>query len=94
MSLCTCAFSAFKGEHMHGKLVTWAASHVSHSSSHFSRRKAIVVYFDQLLGAARTQKLVETFFSAVFQPFLFISKLFSYFTAEIHKKTSENEQKT
>ena len=25
-----------------------------------------VVYFDQLLGAARTQKLVETFFSAVF----------------------------
>ena len=26
-----------------------------------------VVYFDQLLGAAHTQKLVETFFSAVFQ---------------------------
>ena len=25
-----------------------------------------VVYFDLLLGAARTQKLVETFFSAVF----------------------------
>ena len=28
-----------------------------------------VVYFDQLLGAAHTQKMVETFFSAVFQPF-------------------------
>ena len=32
--------------------------------------------FDQLLGAARTQKLVKTFFSAVFQLFLFIFKLF------------------
>ena len=38
--------------------------------------RATVVYFDQLLGAVRTQKLVETFFSAVFQPFLLISKLF------------------
>ena len=38
--------------------------------------KPDVVYFDQLLGAAHTQKLVETFFLAVFQPFLFISKLF------------------
>ena len=28
--------------------------------------------------SARTQKLVETFFSAVFHPFLFISKLFQY----------------
>ena len=28
-----------------------------------------VVYFDQLLGAARAQKLVETFFSDVFQRF-------------------------
>ena len=36
----------------------------------------LVVYFDQLSGAARTQKLIKTFFSAVFQPFLFISKLF------------------
>ena len=35
-----------------------------------------VVYFDQLSGAACTRKLVETFFKAVFQPFLFISKLF------------------
>ena len=28
-----------------------------------------VVYFDQLLSAARSQKLVEIFFSAIFQPF-------------------------
>ena len=34
------------------------------------------MYFDQLLGAARTQKLVKTFFSAVFQPF-FHFKAFS-----------------
>ena len=27
-----------------------------------------VVYFDQLVGAARTQKLVKTFFSAIFEP--------------------------
>ena len=39
-------------------------------------RETGIVYFDQFLGAGRTQKLVETFFSAVFQPFLFISKLF------------------
>ena len=30
-----------------------------------------VEYFNQLMGAAQTQKLVETFFSTVFQPFLF-----------------------
>ena len=35
-----------------------------------------VVYFDQLLGAEHTRKLVETFFKAVFQTFLFISKIF------------------
>ena len=45
-----------------------------------------VVYFDQLSGACSTRKLVETFFSAVFRPFLFISDLFSDFTAEINKK--------
>ena len=45
-----------------------------------------VVYFYQLLGTACTQKLVKTFFSAVFQPFLIISHLFSDFTAEIKKK--------
>ena len=37
---------------------------------------------------------METFFSAVFQPFLFISKgFFIDFMAEITKKMSENEQK-
>ena len=34
--------------------------------------KTYLLYFDQLSGDARTRKLVETFFSAVFQPFLFI----------------------
>ena len=36
---------------------------MEHTSMH-------VVYFNQLLDASRTQKLVETFFSSVFQPFL------------------------
>ena len=48
------------------------------------------MYFGQLLGAAQTQKLVETFFSAVFHPFLFISYLFHAWNQQ---KTSENEQK-
>ena len=56
-----------------------------------------VVYFDQLLGAACTQKLVETFFSAIFLPFLFNSKPFQIFHNWNHKKMSEkklwNEQK-
>ena len=34
-----------------------------------------VVYFDQLLGAAHTQKLVELLFISHFQPFLFILTL-------------------
>ena len=33
-----------------------------------------VVYFDQLLGAERTQKLVKLLFFSGFQPFLFILK--------------------
>ena len=37
-----------------------------------------VVYFNQLLGAARTQMLVELLFFSRFQPFLFISNLFQY----------------
>ena len=54
-----------------------------------------VVYFDQLSGAACTRKLVKTFFSAVFQPFLFISKLFQWFHGwnQVQKSSSENEQK-
>ena len=36
------------------------------------KNKALpVVYFDQLSGACCTRKLVETFFSDVFRPFLF-----------------------
>ena len=45
-----------------------------------------VVYFDQLLGAARTLKLVEILYFSRFQPFLFISNIFSDFTPEINKK--------
>ena len=52
-----------------------------------------VVYFDQLLGVARTQKLVELLFSAVFNLFCSFQTFFSDFTAEIKKK-SEKEQKT
>ena len=52
-----------------------------------------VVYFDQLLGAARTQKLVETLFSAVFNLFLLISNLFQWFHGWNHCKTSGNGPK-
>ena len=38
-----------------------------------------VVYFDQLLGAARTWKLVEQLFFSRFQNFLFIFYLFQWF---------------
>ena len=40
------------------------------------RKRLYVVYFDQLSGACSTRKLLETFFSAIFWPLLFISKLF------------------
>ena len=52
------------------------ANSASLKNHEFGKLLSNVVYFDQLLGAARTQKLVETFCSAIFQPFLFISKLF------------------
>ena len=55
--------------------------------------QSLVVYFDQLLGAARTQKLVETFFQTCFLPFLFISNLFRWFHTWNQQKTSEKEQK-
>ena len=42
-----------------------------------------VVYFDQLLEAARTKKLVETLFSAVFNLFCSFQIFFSDFTAEM-----------
>ena len=38
-----------------------------------------VVYFDQLLGAARTQKLAEILVKGRFQPFLLIFKRFQCF---------------
>ena len=44
------------------------------------------MYFNQLLGAARTRKLVETLFFSHCQPFLFIQIFFSDFTPEINKK--------
>ena len=45
-----------------------------------------VVYFDQLLAAARTQKLVETFFQLFINLFCWFQSFFSDFTAEINKK--------
>ena len=39
----------------------------------------LVVYFNQLLGAVRTRKLVETLFWGHFQPILEISKVFQWF---------------
>ena len=41
-----------------------------------------VVYFDQLLGAARTQKLVKTLFSAVF----------NHYDLKLMKKSALNKQ--
>ena len=38
-----------------------------------------VVFFDQLLGAARTRKLVKLLFSSRVWPFLFIFHLFQFF---------------
>ena len=48
--------------------------------------RALVVYFDRLLGAACTQKLVELLYSAVFILFCSFQTFFSDFTAEINKK--------
>ena len=42
-------------------------------------KSSLVVYIDQLLGAARTRKLVKLLFSAVFNFFLFILNLFQWF---------------
>ena len=50
------------------------------------------MYFDQLLGAGRTRKLVKTFFQPFFNLFCSFQSFFSDFTAEI-TKTSKNEQK-
>ena len=54
---------------------------------------APVVYFDQILGAACTKKLVKTFFSAVFQAFLFISNLFQNKLTKKDQNQSKNAEK-
>ena len=48
--------------------------------------QSAVVYFDQLLGAARTHKLVKLLFSTVFNLFCPFQTFFSDFTLEINKK--------
>ena len=67
--------------------------HVKHTYDTSKTLLMCVVYFNQLLGVARTQKLVETFFSAVFQKLMFISNLLQWFYAWNQQKTSEKEQK-
>ena len=65
-------------------------THFSNTVGRVIAGRLYAVYFDQILDAGRTQKLVKTLFWAVFNlfvnfnPFLVISQL---------KKTSENEQK-
>ena len=44
------------------------------------------MYFDQLMGDARTQKLVETFFPPFFNLFCSFKTYFSDFMPEINKK--------
>ena len=53
------------------------------------------MYFNQLLGAVRTLKLVETFFQPFFNLFCSFQSFFSDFTAEITKKREKmNKKKT
>ena len=64
------------------KLFTGQNNLFQHFSNIFFRHKwvmkrTIVVYFDQLLGAARTRKLVELHFFSCFQAFLFFFCSFS-----------------
>ena len=47
-----------------------------------------VMYFDQLLVAARTKKLFETFFSAIFQPFSFFLNLFQWYLTTLNFSTN------
>ena len=58
-----------------------------------SQKHTHVVYFNQLLGAARTWKLVKTLFSAVFNLFCLFQTFFSDFMAEINKKHLKKNQK-
>ena len=57
---------------------------IGHNS--YNIEHVIVVYLDQLLGAACTQRLVETVFPAVFQLFFLFQTFFSDFTTEIKKR--------
>ena len=77
-------------QHFWGCMLSSVSSlFVARTVSYFTH----VVYFDQPSGAARTRKLVETYFSAIFQPFLFILELFLWFHSWNQQKTSENEWK-
>ena len=49
-----------------------------------------VVYFDKLLGAARTQLLVKLLFSAVFNLFRSFQTFFRDFRPEINKPKKDN----
>ena len=49
--------------------------------------------FDQFLGAARTQKLIETFFQLFFNLFGSFQSFFSDFTDEINKKRLKMNKK-
>ena len=51
------------------------------------------MYFDKLLGAVRTQKLVKLFFSAVFKLFCSFETFFSDFRREINKKRLKRTKK-
>ena len=46
-----------------------------------------VVYFEQILGAVRTQKLVEILFFSRFQPFLFFLNIVQWISVWNHWKT-------
>ena len=52
-----------------------------------------VVYFDQLLGAVSTQKLVKLLFPALFNLFCSFQTFFSDFTDEINKKRLKKNKK-
>ena len=52
-----------------------------------------IVYFNQLLGAVRTQKLFKQLFSAVFNLFCSFKTYFSEFMAEINKKRLKTAEK-
>ena len=63
------------------------AIHTSELSIHWIYpyiRALIVVYFDQLSGAERTQKLVETFFKPFFNLFCSFQSFFLVFKKKYH----------